>query len=77
MSTPQIPGATKTVVSAKVLTSDSSKRSSHPGLSTDIVQIESIEVKPNPPKPGQDLTIIVKASTSDTIEVAGDICVLG
>jgi hypothetical protein len=41
----------------------------HSGLSTDIVQIESIEVKPDPPKPGQDLTIIVKAKATEVIEV--------
>jgi hypothetical protein len=39
------------------------------GLPSDIVQIESIEVKPDPPKPGQDLTVRVKASATDIIEV--------
>lgn len=40
------------------------------GLPTDAVQIESIAVTPDPPKPGQDLTIEVKALVKEIIEVA-------
>lgn len=42
---------------------------SHSGSSSDLVQIESIKVKPDPPQPGQDLTITVKANTTEIIEV--------
>ncbi|KAF8237773.1 hypothetical protein L208DRAFT_1388693 [Tricholoma matsutake] len=38
------------------------------GSSSDLVQIESIKVKPDPPQPGQDLTITVKANTTEIIE---------
>ncbi|KIK06917.1 hypothetical protein K443DRAFT_673810 [Laccaria amethystina LaAM-08-1] len=38
------------------------------GLSTDIIQIESLEVSPDPPQPGKDLTVKVKAHVSQTIE---------
>jgi hypothetical protein len=54
-----------------VLTS-SNHRSCHLlflGLSTDIIQIESLEVSPDPPQPGKDLTVKVKAHVSQTIEV--------
>ena len=40
------------------------------GLPTDPVQVESITVTPDPPKPGQNLTIEVKALVTETIEVA-------
>lgn len=39
------------------------------GLSTDPIQVESIEVFPNPPKPGQNLTVIVEASTQERVQV--------
>jgi hypothetical protein len=35
----------------------------------DIIQIESIKVSPDPPKPGQDLTVTVKGAAIDVIEV--------
>ncbi|PFH54549.1 hypothetical protein AMATHDRAFT_44401 [Amanita thiersii Skay4041] len=40
------------------------------GLDTDPIQLESIEVSPDPPKPGKDLTVKVKAIVSETIEVS-------
>jgi hypothetical protein len=39
------------------------------GLPTDAIQIESIRVSPDPPKPGQDLTVTVEATAEDEIEV--------
>jgi hypothetical protein len=53
-----------------VLKSEVPSVHTYSGLPTDVIQIESIEVKPDPPKPGQDLTIIVKAKATDIIEVA-------
>ncbi|KAI0051769.1 hypothetical protein FA95DRAFT_1580496 [Auriscalpium vulgare] len=38
------------------------------GLSTDPIQIESIDVSPDPPKPGQNMTVTVKASAVETVE---------
>ncbi|KAI0274633.1 ML domain-containing protein [Gloeopeniophorella convolvens] len=38
------------------------------GLSTDAVQIDSIDVFPDPPKPGKNLTVTVKASAQSEIE---------
>ncbi|KAF9452697.1 hypothetical protein P691DRAFT_721511 [Macrolepiota fuliginosa MF-IS2] len=38
------------------------------GDEDDIVQIQSIEVTPDPPEPGKDLTVKVKAVTSETID---------
>ncbi|KAJ7169973.1 MD-2-related lipid-recognition domain-containing protein, partial [Mycena filopes] len=38
------------------------------GLPSNPIQIESIELLPDPPLPGQDLTIKVKAAVSETIE---------
>ncbi|KAF8168022.1 ML domain-containing protein [Crassisporium funariophilum] len=37
------------------------------GDSTDPVQIQSIQVKPDPPQPGQDLTVIVTGKASSAI----------
>ena len=39
------------------------------GLLTDPIQIESITVSPDPPKPGENLTITVLATVYETIEV--------
>ena len=39
------------------------------GLSSDAIQIDSIKVSPDPPKPGQDLTVIVEASAQEEVEV--------
>ena len=39
------------------------------GLSEDPVQITSIQLLPDPPKPGQDLTVIVDGTVSETLEV--------
>jgi hypothetical protein len=39
------------------------------GLPTDSIQIESISVSPDPPKPGQNLTVTVEASTLEEVEV--------
>jgi hypothetical protein len=33
------------------------------------MQIESIDVSPNPPKPGEDLTVTVKGEVTERIEV--------
>ncbi|KIM48128.1 hypothetical protein M413DRAFT_439848 [Hebeloma cylindrosporum] len=38
------------------------------GLDTDPIQIDSIEVSPDPPQPGQDLTVKVKAKVTEVIE---------
>jgi hypothetical protein len=38
------------------------------GLPTDPIQIQSIQVSPDPPKPGQDLTVTVKAHVTERIE---------
>jgi hypothetical protein len=38
-------------------------------LSTDAIQIESINVSPDPPKPGQNLTVIVEASAMEEVKV--------
>lgn len=39
------------------------------GLPTDAVQLESIQVSPDPPQPGKDLTVTVKAIVQREIEV--------
>ncbi len=39
------------------------------GLRTDAIQIESIIVSPDPPKPGQNLNITVKATAQEKVEV--------
>jgi hypothetical protein len=39
------------------------------GLSTDAIQIESINVSPDPPKPGQNLTVIVEAYATEEVKV--------
>ncbi|KAI9460885.1 ML domain-containing protein [Lactarius psammicola] len=38
------------------------------GLPTDPIQIESITVSPDPPKPGQDLTVLVKAQAQEQVQ---------
>ncbi|KAK0465094.1 ML domain-containing protein [Desarmillaria tabescens] len=38
------------------------------GVSTDVIQLESIKIKPDPPKPGEDLTVIVKGYVQERIE---------
>ena len=39
------------------------------GLDTYPIQITSLEVKPNPPEPGQELTVIVDGIATETVEV--------
>lgn len=39
------------------------------GLPTDAIQIESIKVSPDPPQPGQDLTVKVTGTAQEVIEV--------
>ena len=39
------------------------------GRPSDPVQIKSIEVLPDPPKPGENLTVIVNGTVSETLEV--------
>lgn len=39
------------------------------GLESDPMQIQSIELSPDPPKPGQDLTVKVKGTVTETIDV--------
>ena len=39
------------------------------GSTSDVVQIESITVSPDPPKPGEDLTVTVKGTAQENIEV--------
>lgn len=41
------------------------------GLPTDIVQLESIKVFPDPPKPGQELTVKATGIVTEVIEVCG------
>jgi len=43
----------------------------HVGDPNDIVTIKSLNISPDPPKPGQQLTVTVDAFTSETIEVSG------
>ncbi|RDB29487.1 Phosphatidylglycerol/phosphatidylinositol transfer protein [Hypsizygus marmoreus] len=38
------------------------------GVTSDIVQIETIEVYPDPPQPGKDLTVKVKGLVNEVIE---------
>ncbi|KAJ8508224.1 hypothetical protein ONZ45_g9490 [Pleurotus djamor] len=38
------------------------------GLPTDPIQIKSIEVTPNPPKPGAEITVTVKAEATERVE---------
>ncbi|KAG8745928.1 Phosphatidylglycerol/phosphatidylinositol transfer protein [Ceratobasidium sp. 414] len=40
------------------------------GLPTDPVQIESIQISPDPPQPGKDLTVTVKWYAADRIEAS-------
>jgi len=40
------------------------------GLPTDVVIIESLEISPDPPKPGQDLTVTLKARAAEIVEVS-------
>lgn len=48
------------------------------GSPSDAVQIESITVSPDPPKPGEDMTVTVKGTALETIEVRSSVvvCVL-
>lgn len=46
-----------------------SQYSSLEGLDTDPIQIHSISVVPDPPQPGKDLTVKVKATVLQTIDV--------
>ena len=39
------------------------------GLPEYLAQITSIQLSPDPPKPGQDLTVTVDGTVSDTLEV--------
>jgi len=38
------------------------------GLETDAIQIDSIEVSPDPPQPGKDLTVKVTGTAQETIQ---------
>ncbi|KII93573.1 hypothetical protein PLICRDRAFT_100762 [Plicaturopsis crispa FD-325 SS-3] len=38
------------------------------GAESDVIQVKSIEVSPDPPAPGKDLTVTVKAYAQDRIE---------
>ncbi|THH20645.1 hypothetical protein EW146_g762 [Bondarzewia mesenterica] len=38
------------------------------GLATDPIQIESIHITPDPPKPGKDLTVLVKAIAQHEVQ---------
>lgn len=40
-----------------------------PGDSSDPIQVKSIEVSPDPPKPGQNMTVKVTAYAQELIEV--------
>ena len=39
------------------------------GVPTDAIQLKSIEVSPDPPKPGEQLTVTVNAEVQEQIEV--------
>ena len=39
------------------------------GLDSDPVQITSIKVLPDPPRPGEDLTVTVNGTVTTTLEV--------
>ena len=39
------------------------------GTSTDLIEVKSIELSPDPPVPGQDLTVTASGYVKDTIEV--------
>ena len=39
------------------------------GSSTDVIDIESIVVSPDPPKPGENMTVEVRGTVKETIEV--------
>jgi hypothetical protein len=41
------------------------------GLPTDVVQIQSLDVDPDPPKPGQNLTIHASGTVQKAIVVRG------
>ncbi|PPR00490.1 hypothetical protein CVT24_005550 [Panaeolus cyanescens] len=38
------------------------------GLDTDVIQLESISISPDPPQPGKDLTVTVKGTAKERIE---------
>jgi hypothetical protein len=40
-----------------------------PGAPTDIIRLHSLEVSPDPPKPGQNLTVTASGTVLQTIEV--------
>jgi len=42
----------------------------HAGDPEDIVTINSLTISPDPPKPGQQITVTIDAFTSETIEVS-------
>jgi len=42
------------------------------GLESDPVHIQSIEISPDPPQPGKDLTIKVKATVTEPVEVGSN-----
>ena len=39
------------------------------GSSTDVIDIEFIVVSPDPPKPGENMTVEVRGTVKETIEV--------
>jgi hypothetical protein len=39
------------------------------GEDSDVVQVESINITPDPPQPGKDMTVTVKGTSSSVIEV--------
>ena len=41
----------------------------HPGAVTDIIEIKSLQVSPDPPQPGKNLTVTASGRVSRTIEV--------
>ena len=43
------------------------------GLPSDAIQLESLEVSPDPPQPGRNLTVKAKATVQDVIEVSWNI----
>ena len=73
ISLPYIPlaaGSTKIVVSIpSIAFRISFQLISLSGSPVDLVQLQSISVSPDPPKPGQDLTVNVLAEATGVIDV--------
>jgi hypothetical protein len=43
------------------------------GLATDLIQLKSFVVSPDPPQPGKNMTVTVEADVLDRIEVSSTV----